>query len=434
MTTNNDANLPVREKVKLALAGLYNTAVFHASVLATMKLVELDTEADRKRIPTAATDCLRTVWYNPEFFGPRTSAQIRTVLAHEGLHKALMHGLRVGTRDKKLWNVAADYQINYMLLEEGHDFSADKGIPLGMMLDHLSGKLATLPEGGFMLDAGLDPTWSSEDIYDKLVEAMEQNPDYKGVKFGANGQGTSGTGDIDYDAADDAASQPDPNTGKVPTPDELARDVTAEIVSAAEAAKAIGQLPGGIARLVEKHLAPRVDWRRTLREFIRASYGPGVIGGDYTYRRPHRSYREGGILRPSWRKQPANPLVVAVDTSGSIGHHELSQFAAEIHSIIKDVRPCETTVLYVDADIAHVDKFTPDEEFRIDARGGGGTAFQPAFDYALAMPQRPACLVYLTDGYGHFNFAARAPLPTLWVMTTDVKAPWGKNIKLEIHR
>ena len=41
----------------------------------------------------------------------------------------------------------------------------------------------------------------------------------------------------------------------------------------------------------------------------------------------------------------------------------------------------------------------------------------------------PEVGVFLTDGYTDFTKAP--PYPVVWLMTTDVKAPYGENIKFE---
>jgi predicted metal-dependent peptidase len=87
-----------------------------------------------------ATDGRRIV-YNPAFVESLAPKELEAVLAHEVMHCALGHHCRRGERDPRLWNEAADFAINPLLMANGF----------------------TLPE-----DALLDPAFdnlSAEEIY-----------------------------------------------------------------------------------------------------------------------------------------------------------------------------------------------------------------------------------------------------------------------------
>ena len=82
---------------------------------------------------------------------------------------------------------------------------------------------------------------------------------------------------------------------------------------AAQAAKMAGKLPRSLARYVEELLEPVVDWREALRQFV-----DQIARNDYTWTRPNSRYFSRGLILPSLYNQEIPPLVVAVDTSGSI--------------------------------------------------------------------------------------------------------------------
>src|SRR4051812_34441519 len=69
------------------------------------------------RVPTAATDG-RTIYVNPDFWNPLTSAEQDGLLLHELLHAALGHCWRCGVRNQQVWNIAADIVINGMICED----------------------------------------------------------------------------------------------------------------------------------------------------------------------------------------------------------------------------------------------------------------------------------------------------------------------------
>ena len=75
-----------------------------------------------------ATDGSRIV-YNPAFVDQLKPAELEGTLAHEVLHCALGHQCRRGERDPELWNVAADFAINPILIGNGF------ALPAGALID-----------------------------------------------------------------------------------------------------------------------------------------------------------------------------------------------------------------------------------------------------------------------------------------------------------
>lgn len=104
--------------------------------------------------PTMATDGSR-IFYNPATTVGWDKEERMAVLIHEVLHVLLLHFLRRGNRNLKLWNVATDLAINSAIRAES--FKLPKG--------------ALFPEQ-FDLAEGL----SAEAYYTKLTDELEQNP------------------------------------------------------------------------------------------------------------------------------------------------------------------------------------------------------------------------------------------------------------------
>ena len=150
---------------------------------------------------------------------------------------------------------------------------------------------------------------------------------------------------------------------------------------------------------------------------------------DYSYMRPAR--REGDFILPSLRSQQID-LVVALDTSGSIGDNEFKEFVAELNALKGQLR-ARLTLLACDAVIAESAPwlFEPWEEFRLpdNFRGGGGTNFSPVFEWVDQHGMQPAALVYFTDAEGEFP---QAPpfYPVLWLVKGKLNVPWGQRIQL----
>jgi len=455
----------VEDKIRLAVAGLFNRAIFDASIMSTMKIVE------DNRVPTMATDCMTVIKYNREFVAKLKPSHIMMALAHETRHKTLMHMLRRGDRDPLLANIAQDFVINRTLLEDKHDFSYWKGMTIDQMCDVLAGKAQPIP-GAICLDPHLGVERSWEDIYDQLDKARQKQPQNgKGKKSGSrpgdkqspDGSGGSGQdqkgdkgdrGDGSDGAGPDEPSSPEPGSGRsnIPSPDlsgdldteafdqavkaegmseeEVERELTAQVLQAAQSAKAIGNEPGLAKRIIEKYGKPQVNWASQLRRFIVGKYGPAVLAGDWSYRRPSRRFDASKIIMPSLVKQPSSPLVVIVDTSGSISDKELAAFGAEISAIIKTVRPSVTHVLWVDTRVNEHQQFQPDDRITFKPGGGGGTDLEVAWKYVEKEKIKPCCAVVLTDMVTAFNNEPK--FPVLWVATTDVVAPYGQTIRIRV--
>src|SRR5260370_42659706 len=74
-------------------------------------------------VPTMATDGKR-ILYSPIFVESLKPAEVEGTLAHEVMHCPLGHHCRRGTRDRQLWNEAADMAINPILISNGFTLPA----------------------------------------------------------------------------------------------------------------------------------------------------------------------------------------------------------------------------------------------------------------------------------------------------------------------
>jgi predicted metal-dependent peptidase len=115
--------------------------------------------------------------------------------------------------------------------------------------------------------------------------------------------------------------------------DELARDIDEAIRQGALMA---GKMGSGGDRDLEALLEPQIDWREVLRDFITST----CAGSDYsTWRKPNRRYLGAGMYMPSGISEQIGEIVVAIDTSGSIGGPQLQAFLSEVGGIADTVHP-----------------------------------------------------------------------------------------------
>jgi predicted metal-dependent peptidase len=322
-------------------------------------------------VPTAATDG-KQVRFNPDFMDKLTDSQLVFLVAHEVFHPMLEHHLRAKGRDLKKWNHAADYVINQLLTDEGIGQFIEGGL-LDESIYNAGGK-------------------TSEGIYATLADGEDIVP--------SNGS-----------PAEQAAE---------------AAEWRITVAQAAQAAKMMGKLSAGMQRFVDGILAPKVDWRRVLQDFVTKAKAD-----TRTFARPNRRFLSQGLYLPTVSGETLGDIVFAVDCSGSISNDEINQYAAEIVKVHEDSRPSALHVVYFDSEVSHYDMFEPDDEVVVEPHGGGGTAFSPVFRYLEEQQVEPVACVFLTD-LCCSDFGPEPEYPVLWVSTYSDQAPFGEVVKMEM--
>ena len=381
-------------------------------------LLQLDLKAD-EQVETIETDG-RQIRYAPSWLAAISERHLQTVLAHNVMHIAFEHPLRLEDRDSELANRAMDLAINPLLQEVGFD----------------------LPD-----DAPIDPAFADmpwERIYALLDQRQTENGGSDGQQDPAGGgagassaQPSSGEPQAGDGGSGPSSSPPSCGRVEAPAGDDGQPASSAEIraaanqmrvlvVQAAQAARRAGKLGSGLDRLVRQQLAPTTDWRAVLRRFVRERAQDG-----YSWSRPNRRHAWRGVILPSAWSQRLGEIVVAIDTSASIREHELAAFAAEAKAIFAEVKPAAVTVLHCDTKVTSSRGFTELDQFELCAKGGGGTCFQPAFDWVeTEAEQQPACLLYFTD-LDPADQPADPGYPVLWVATSDrTPPPFGEVVCL----
>ena len=336
-------------------------------------------------VPTAAMSATGQMYMNVDFCAPLTVQQLMFLLAHEAMHYMLAHGLRRGHRDPQAWNVAADKVINDTLIDAG----------VGDFID-----------GGITLDGARE--MAAEALYD-------ENDDGDGEGPGGLGNDIGDPTDADGQPLDDA------------TIHQLEAEAKIDAIQSAKAAKAVGKLPASIERIIEELVNVSTPWYDILERFM-----AGKIKDGYSWNRPNRRFIARNIYIPGTDYVPKmGPVVIGVDTSGSIGPDEIAMFNGHINRIIDTCNPEVVHVVYCDYDVAGVDEYTPEDfPVTIQCKGGGGTSFKPVFDWIDTNAIDPECVVYLTDGYGdQSEFTTNHE--TVWLTTGTEAFDWGHVIKFE---
>ena len=366
-----------------------------------------DRVIDNGMTNTAATDG-RDEWYNSDFVDTLIDAELRALIIHECKHKMYKHLTTwAWVADKyghSLTNQAMDYVINLEIVDENPDDFCK--LPACALLDvkyrgmttaqvakalHQDQHQQPKPEGGNGGSGTPDNT-----------------PPEEGQSAGGNKSG--GMDDHDWDGAKEMtqAEQAD-----------LAKEIDEAMRQGALAAAKMGK--GGNTDFGDL-LKPQVDWREALREFITST----CAGSDYqSWRQPHRKYLGHEMYMPIGISEQVEELVLAIDTSGSIGRQTLTKFMSEVKSVCDVVMPDRVRILYwgstVVADEVYEVQDIPNIVKSTKPVGGGGTDAVCVPDYMRANNIKPQATVMLTDGHVWGGWGTW-DCPLLWCVIDNKQA------------
>lgn len=384
--------------------------------------------------PTTATDA-RAFYYNPRYIDDLTQEETQFMLAHEALHCALSHFARRQHRVKHRWDLACDYAINPLLIEDGL-----KPPPNALVMPMYKGM--TAEEIYPLIDDNDQSETLDTHAYDRDSEGgqgqqtgmnerdLQQQQRESQADDGDRGQGQAQSKGQDQRPSEQAQQPAGPEAADAPpplTPDEqetLQVQWQQRMAGAAQQAMQAGRLGGELKRMIDHLLQPQLPWRMLLARYMNA-----LSRHDYSWSRPSR--REGAHILPSLRSQHID-LVVALDTSGSIKDSEVQEFIDEIDALKAQIQ-AQVTLLPCDAALCPGApfRFEPWERFQrpSNLKGGGGTDFRPVFDWIDHQGVQPDLLVYFTDAQGKFP-AQEPPYPVLWLVKGRSEIPWGQRVQL----
>lgn len=361
--------------------------------------IEADTE-------TAATNG-RDKYYGEAFVARLTQQQLRYVVAHENLHCMLRHCTEYTSICEKYpqaSNMAMDYCINGMIeeLDNGRGFVQRPTDPAPLIDAKYKGR-----------------SWL------EILQYLLKNPPPKQPE---SGHGRLG-GTLDkHIQSKPGSGEPGAMTEEEGT--ELAKQVQdainqGDIIQA----KMRGSKAGG-AKL-SGFTQRKTDWKTPLKRFVQ-----DMCDGDDESRfaPPNRKLQASGFLLPSHFSESTGVLLVAVDTSGSMGS-VISVLLGEIARIAQQCQPPEVHVVFWDSAICGAQKFTQKDYAQIGKLltpvGGGGTRLSVVADWVAKEKLKVKATIILTDTY--FESAPRlVPGPILWGVfgRPNWAPPRGKAIYL----
>ena len=386
---------------------------------------------EKNDIPTMGVDRHANCYYNDGFVDKLSQEEVKGVLCHEIMHVILDHLKRLGGREPQLSNIAQDLVVNDMLVENRFDLPRE-----GLIPDNHSYTINNKPIKDLNKKVWEEVYEEIEKIAEKIkvsVQSMDdhmrgqegegqdsqgQNQDGKGQQIKIKGQASDGQG------KNQKEEEAEGNQGSKPKDQDWK-----QIVSEAYAyAKMQGKCPAGMDRYIEELNYPKIPWRQLLQKFIIQE-----IPYDFTYTRPSKKSISCGIFLPAMTRENLE-IVVAVDTSGSMGDKDLQDALSEVIGIVSAYDCVNLTVLSCDAEVHTAHQVTSVTDVKsIKMQGGGGTDFRPVFKWLEENKSNTKLLVFFTDGYG--DFPKETYIKTLWVVTkggiADDDFPFGDTVRIE---
>lgn len=394
--SENDKDKDERKlkKVKIALMRNKLFALYQGVMMVGKTSVD-------DNFPTAYTNG-RDEKYGRKFIRELDEKELAFVVMHECMHKMYRHlttWKKLADENAMLTNAACDYVINLKLKDidpEGKyiRMPMKNGKPFGLIDEKYRGM-------------------HTKQVYDLLKK-----------EFGEGGGG-EGFDDHDWGGAEEMTDK---------EKEELHREIDRAIRQGQIAAKKAGIGAGGLDRELEELLEPKVDWREVLREFVKSICSAKDAS---SWRRVNRRFLSGDVYMPTLIGERVGHIVIGVDTSGSIGVRELSDFLSEVKGIADEVHPEKVDLLYWDSEVAGHEEYDEATVANIVSstkpKGGGGTSPSCVTDYIKSKGLKPECVVMLTDGYVGSDWGGEWPCQVLWCIVggNDAIAPVGKTIHIK---
>jgi len=128
---------------------------------------------------------------------------------------------------------------------------------------------------------------------------------------------------------------------------------------------------------------------------------------------------------PSGISEQIGEIVVAIDTSGSIGGPQLQAFLSEVGGIAETVHPEAIRLLYWDTQVCGDETYKGEEVANLTKstkpKGGGGTTVECVPAYIQDNQIKAQCVIVLTDGYLGGSWGEWQH-PLLWVILDNKAA------------
>ena len=366
-----------------------------------------------KILPDEKIETIKTngvdIFINPDWFLSLTPDLRVYSLMHVTMHIALQHPSRMRGRDAKLWQSASDYVVNQAL--------SDYNIQL--------------PQGSLIDRQYKDKT--TEKIYELLLEKQKNGekdpePDHDDLMPPPIAPPSPQDGDSDNDKGEGDNQGQESSFESQQDFDNKIEDLLNQ--SKVQAKMDDGFNPDGLPEEMKRMLAamekPKLAWNIILQRFLNE-----VAKNNYNFLKPNRRFFPEYYL-PSLHSEGLSRVDFIIDTSGSIGNKEFTQFLSEVDKVLKQFKPEKIGVSQFDHKYRGTEIVTSATDIRkLQIKGGGGTRIEETLEAVGDMPTK--CIVIFTDGYMNLDLV-KPKMPVVWAIydNDNFEPPFGKAIHFKI--
>ena len=396
----------VHERIITARIGLLLRHPFFGNMATRLKVPAAD-----DWLMTAAVDG-KNLYYNTQFFNAMDNKEVEFVIAHEILHMVFNHLGRREDRNPMLYNIAADYIVNNLLVRD---------------------RIGAKPKVVECYQDFKYEGWSSEEVYDELFKEAEKNGEEYLKQLGEmldehldmdGDDGEEGAGES-KDKNGHGTSSKKPKYSKEQI-DQIKDQIKEGMLSAAQAAGA-GNTPAGVQRLIKELTESKMNWRELLRQQIQST-----IRSDYTFSRPSRKGQMSGAILPGMNFADTIDICVSLDMSGSIGNDQAKDFLGEIKGIMDEYQDYKIKLWCFDTSVYNEQDFSADSGESLmdyEIMGGGGTDFMANWHYMKENDIQPKKFIMFTDGYAWDSWGDEDWCDTVFIIHShhdkNLQAPFG---------
>lgn len=393
------------DKLTTARVGLLLKAPFFGNMATRMQLIDAS-----EWCPTAATNG-RNFYYNKDFVTKLSVKQLEFLFGHEILHCAFDHFGRLGSRDAKIANIAQDYAVNQILVDEriGEKItqvnicydSKYRGMAWEEIYDDIMSKAQKI---------------SMEDLMKMLGDQLDEH-----IKEG------------DMDGGDKDGEKEGPGGRPVISKEDAQRirDEIKEAMIQSAAASGAGRVPAAIQRMLKDLTEPKITWRELVQQEIQS-----IVRNDYSFTRPNRKGWQSGAVLPGMKEATTIDIAISIDMSGSIGMDDAAVFLGEVKGILDQYEDFKINLWCFDTAIYNHKEISQDNAHDLEEyvpQGGGGTSFEVNWEFMKENGIQPKKFIMFTDGYPCDSWGDPDYCDTLFIikggMTDD--APFGQTVIYE---
>ena len=392
------------EKLITARVGLLLKAPFFGNMATRMQLIDASDWC-----PTAATNG-RNFYYNKKFVEKLSVKKLEFLFGHEICHCVFDHFGRVGSRDRQLSNIAQDYAVNQILVDER---IGEKITEVQICYDS--------KYRGKAWEEIYDELWDQAEKI-SLPELMKQLGDLLDEHINEDGSGPG---------KEDKEGEGKGKPGMTKEEAQAIRDEIKQAMIQSAAAAGAGKTPAGIMRMIKDLTEPKMDWRQLVQQEIQS-----IVRNDYSFQRVNRKSMHSGAVLPGMKEATTIDVGIGIDMSGSIGQEDATVFLSEVKGIMDQYEDFKINLWCFDTEIYNHKEITHDnghdlEEY--EPQGGGGTDFEVNWTYMKDNGIAPKKFIMFTDGYPCGSWGDPDYCDTIFIVkgNREAEAPFGQTVIYE---